>query len=178
MLKIFLTDLAAYNAGRLVGRWVQLPLTGFELSQAISEVLTEGAYAVDGKNHEEYFITDYEWDDIDIKEVDEYDNIYDLNDELVLLSQLDKDRLKAVKFLLDEGITTDIDDAINKAEDVIIHHNYIMEDIAYDLIHQCYGVDSLPSLITNNIDYDGVARDLEYDGTYWELGGDVYEYIG
>lgn len=178
MLQIFLTDLAAYNAGSLVGRWVQLPITGFELSQAISEVLTEGEHAVDGENHEEYFITDYEWEDIDLKEIDEYENIYDLNDELKLLGKRDKDKLKAVKFLLDEGITLDIEDAISRAEDVTIHHNYCMEDVAYDLLHKCYNLKDIPDLIANNIDYDGIARDLEHDGTYWELNGDVYEYIG
>jgi antirestriction protein len=178
MLQVYLTDLAAYNAGSLVGRWVQLPITGFELSQAISEVLTEGEYAVNGENHEEYFITDYEWDDIDLKEIDEYENIYDLNDELKLLGDLDKEKLKAVKFLLDEGITLDIEDAISRAEDVIVHHNYTMEDVAYDLLHECYNLKDIPPLIANNIDYDGIARDLEYDGTYWEIGGDVYEYTG
>lgn len=178
MLQVYLTDLAAYNAGSLVGRWVQLPITGFELSQAISEVLTEGEHAVDGVNHEEYFITDYEWDDIDLKEIHEYENIYELNDELKLLVDLDKDQLKAVKFLLDEGITLDIEDAINRAEDVTIHHNYSMEDIAYDLIESCYNLKDIPDLIANNIDYDGIARDLEHDGTYWEIDGDVYEYIG
>ncbi len=178
MLSLYLTDLAAYNTGSLVGTWVQLPITGFELSEAISEVLTEGEHTVDGENHEEYFMTDYEWDDIDIKEIDEYENIYELNSEIKLLSDLDKDRLKAVKFLLDEGITYDIGDAISRAEDVTVHHNYTMEDIAYDLLHECYNLDLIPSLISNNIDFDGIARDLEYNGTYWEIGGDVYEYIG
>lgn len=178
MLSVYLTDLAAYNTGCLSGTWVQLPITKFELSQAISEVLTEGEYAVDGENHEEYFITDYEWDDIDIKEIDEYENIYDLNDELKLLGDLNKEKLKAVKFLLDECITYDIGDAISRAEDVILHHNYTIEDVAYDLLHECYNLQDIPPLIANNIDYDGIARDLEYDGTYWEIGGDVYEYIG
>lgn len=178
MLQVYLTDLAAYNAGSLVGRWVQLPITGFELSQAILEVLAEGEQVTGEENHEEYFITDYEWDDVDIKEIDEYENIYELNDELKLLADLDKDKLKAVKFLLDEGITLDIEDAISRAEDVTIHHNYSMEDIAYDLIESCYNLKDIPDLIANNIDYDGIARDLEHDGTYWEIGGDVYEYIG
>ena len=178
MLQVYLTDLAAYNAGSLVGKWVQFPITGFELSQAISEVLTEGEHAVNGNNHEEYFITDYEWDDVDIKEIDEYDNIYELNDELILLTELDKDQLKAVKFLLDECISYDIGDAISRAEDFTVYHNYTIEDVAYDLLHECYNIDSIPSLISNNIDYDGIARDLEYDGNYWEVGCDVYEYIG
>ncbi len=178
MLSVYLTDLAAYNSGCLSGMWVQLPLTKFELSQAISEVLTEGEQVTGEENHEEWFITDYQWDDIDIKEVYEYENIYDLNDELVLLSELNKDKLKAVKFLLDEQITIDIADAICRAEDVTIHHNYDMEAVAFDLIDSCYNLKDIPDIIANNIDYDGIARDLEHDGTYWEIGGDVYEYIG
>lgn len=178
MLQVYLTDLAAYNAGSLIGRWVQLPITGFELSQAISEVLTEGEHAVDGENHEEYFITDYEWDDIDIKDIDEYENIYDLNNELKLLVDLDKDQLKAVKFLLDEGITLDIEDAISRAEDVIIHSNQSMEDVAFELIESCYDLQDIPSIIANNINYDAIARDLEHDGIYWDISGDIYEYIG
>jgi antirestriction protein len=178
MLQVYLTDLAAYNAGSLVGRWVQLPVTGFELSQAISEVLTEGEQLTGEENHEEWFITDYEWDNIDLKEIEEYEDIYHLNDELKLLVDLDKDKLKAVKFLLGEGITVDIEDAVSRAEDVTIHHNYSMEDIAHDLIKSCYNLKDIPDLIANNIDYDGIARDLEHDGIYWEIDGDVYEYIG
>ena len=178
MLSVYITDLSAYNAGCLSGTWVQLPLANLELSQAIAEVLIEGEHITGEKNHEEWFITDYAWDDIDIKEIDEYENIYDLNDELKLLVNLDKDHLKSVKFLLDEQITIDMEDAISRAEDVIIHHNYDMEDMAYDLIDSCYNLKDIPSLIANNIDYDGIAHDLEQDGTYWELDGDVYEYIG
>ena len=61
MLSVYLTDLAAYNSGCLSGTWVQLPITKFELSQAISEVLTEGEQVTAEENHEEWFITDYEW---------------------------------------------------------------------------------------------------------------------
>ena len=178
MLSVYITDLSAYNSGFLSGSWVQLPLDSFELSQTISEVLAEGEHVSGEADHEELFITDYEWDELDLFEVDEYDDPFELNDQIKLLADLDKDRLKAVRFLLDEGITLDLEDAISRAEDVIIHHNYDMEDVAYDLIQNSYRVDDLPSLIANNIDYDGVARDLEYEGIYWERDGDVYEYIG
>jgi len=32
-MKVYLTDLTAYVEGHLVGRWINLPLTPFELSQ-------------------------------------------------------------------------------------------------------------------------------------------------
>ena len=53
-----------------------------------------------------------------------------------------------------------------------------MTDIAFDLVHDCYDLTSVAPLIANNIDYESIAKELEYDGTYWEVGADVYEYIG
>ena len=156
----------------------KLPLGPFELSQAVSEVLNEGESICDSDNHEELFITDYAWNDIDIKDVDEYDSVYNLNEEVGLLYMLDSYKLKAVKFLLDDGITIDIEDAISRAEDVIIYQNQSMEDVAVALIESCYDLKDIPDLIVNNIDYDGIARDLEHDGIYWNIDGDVYEYIG
>ena len=178
MLQIYLTDLQAYNEGHLVGKWINLPLTGFELSQAISEVLTEGESISGTDNHEEYFITDYEWSDLDFYPIDEYENIYELNSDMELLSSLESDKLKSVAFLLNEGITVDLKDAIERSEDVIVHQDQNLEDVAYELLEECYGVHNLEPIIANHIDYKGVARELEYDGTYWEIGDDVFEYIG
>jgi len=178
MLKVYLTDLSAYNNGYLIGKWINLPLSEETLHMAINEVLCEGETAVGDKDHEEWFITDYEWDDLEFCEVGEYENIFELNANMELLSGLDNDKLKSVAFLLNEGITVDISDAIQRSEDVTIHNNQDMEDVAYELLDECYGVHSLPSIVANNIDYERVAKDLEYDGTYWEIGDDVFKYIG
>lgn len=178
MLKVYLTDLAAYNNNCLVGKWINLPLSEETLHMAINEVLIEGETAVQGEDHEEYFITDYEWDDLEFFQVDEYENIYELNSNMELLSGLDSNKLKAVAFLLNEGITMDIADALQRSDDVIIHQDQSLEDVAYSLLEDCYGVYKLDPIIANNIDYEGVARDLEYDGTYWEIGNDVFEYMG
>jgi len=156
----------------------ELPLSKFELSQATSEVLTEGETIAGTENHEEYFITDYEWDDLEFCQIDEYENIFEFNSSMELLSGLNNHKLKSVAFLLNEGITVDIEDAIERSEDVIIHQDQNMEDVAYELFQECYGVDKLEPIVANNIDYEGVARELEYDGTYWEIGNDVFEYIG
>jgi len=178
MLKIYLTDLQAYNEGHLVGKWLELPLSNFELSQAISEVLTEGKTISGTENHEEYFITDYEWDDLEFCQIDEYENIFELNSSMELLSDLDKDKLKSTSFLLSEGITVDIEDAIQRSEDVIIHEHQNLENIAYELLEDCYGVDKLAPIIANNIDYTRVAKELKCGGNYWEIDNDVFEYIG
>ncbi len=112
MLQVYLTDLAAYNAGSLVGRWVQLPITGFELSQAISEVLSEGEQIAGEENHEGWFITDYEWIDILLFKVEEYSNIFELNSAIQALESLEAYLPKALAFLMAEGLVGDIYDAI------------------------------------------------------------------
>jgi len=95
--------------------------------------LTEGESTCDTENHEEYFITDYEWDDLDLYPIDEYENIYELNSNIELLSELDTHKLKSVAFLLSEGITVDLEDAILRSEDVIVHQTkaWKMSLIAY-----------------------------------------------
>jgi len=179
MLKIYITDLAAYNNGFLVGKWVTLPLSDEDIHRVLSEVLCEGETISGSDNHEEIFITDWEFEDIEFFQVEEYDDVYKLNDEIRLLCDLDVSMQKAVAFLLNEGITLDVEDAISRAEDVIIHENQSLEDVAYKLMDELHGVDyKLPSIIANNIDYEGIARELEMEGIYWEIGKDVYEYIG
>ncbi len=178
MLKIYLTDLAAYNVGILVGKWITLPLDENELSVEIEEVLSQGESAVDGDNHEEWFITDFEWTDINLFNIQEYENINKLNQQVQLLESIPSSQLKSIKFILDERFTDDIEDAILRADDVIIHENQSMEDVAYELMQECYEIDKFPSIIANNINYDRIARDLEMDGNYYTVGDDVVEYIG
>ena len=176
MLEIYLSDLQSYNEGHLVGKWIKLPLTPFELSQALSEVLTEGESISGSEDHEEYFITDWEWSSHEFYDIDEYHNIYQLNEELQDLQYKPEHELKAIAFLLQNQLATDVADAISKADDVHVYENQTMEDIAYDLMQDCYQADLLPSIIANNINYEGIAKELEYDGTYYEVGSDVYQY--
>ncbi|BDY12391.1 antirestriction protein ArdA [Hydrogenimonas cancrithermarum] len=176
MLKVYLTDLQAYNEGHWGGKWIELPLTSFELSHTISEVLNEGETVCKTEDHEEYFITDYEWEEEQVLDVEEYANLFELNDQVQKLSELQPYQLKAVRFLLDQGISLDIDDAIASSDEVIIHEGQEMEDVAYNLIQESYNLDNIPALIANHIDYEGIARDLEYEGCYREYDGDIYEY--
>lgn len=179
MLNIYLTDLQAYNEGHLVGKWITLPLTPFELSQAISEVLNEGEFYSGTDNHEEYFITDWDYANFEFNDIEEYTDVYKLNEELQELRFKTDSELKAIEFLLQHQLALDIEDAISKVDDVRVYENQSMEDVAFDLIQELYDADvQLPSIIANNIDYEGIARELEYDNTYYEVGNDVFEYIG
>jgi hypothetical protein len=181
MLSIFTTDLAAYNKGFLYGDWFTLPVSDDELSKEIDKVLKGGeaicAIEYGYELHEEYFITDWEWEDVELFEISEYTNLFKLNQQLQQLQDLQQHQLKSISFLLSEGIASDIDDAIEKSDDVIVYENTTMEQLAFDLMGELYGIDyKLPSIIANNIDYNGIARELEYEGRYFCIGDDIYEY--
>lgn len=178
MLRVYLTDLQAYNEGYLVGEWIELPLTQKELQQALSEVLTNGETICKTSNHEEYFITDIEWNDVEVLEVGEYENLTKLNESIKYLNELDKTQLKAIVFLLTEGLVKELSDAIEKIDEVIIYEDCTMVDIAEQYIDEHCDLNGLSSLIVNNIDYKGIAREFEMEGSYFAVDGDIFMFIG
>lgn len=147
-MEIFITDLAAYNNGYLIGEWVSLPMNQDDLKAKINEILTIGAEACGDNEHEEIFLTDYECDYL---EIGEYDNIFKLNEIAEQADGLNDHELKMVRFLLRNGLVKDFEEALEKYEDVIIHEDSTMEDVAYGFLNECYNLNDLPSIIANNI---------------------------
>lgn len=173
-MEIYITDLAAYNNGYLIGDWVALPMDEDNLKTKITEILATGAEACGDAEHEEIFITDYESDFI---KVSEYDDPFELNIMAEKAESLNSYEIKAVRFLLSNNLVKYFNDAMEHCEDVIIHEDMTMEDIAYNFVNECYNLDSLPSIIANNIDYKAIAREMEIDGRYFEENGDIFEYL-
>ena len=52
-MRIYITDLEAYNSGHLVGEWLDLPMTTEELSEAIKDVLYSGRNECGDSHHHE-----------------------------------------------------------------------------------------------------------------------------
>lgn len=169
MLKIYVTDLAAYNSGRLIGEWVDLPCS--DLADSIQAVLSEGQRACrDVLPHEEFFITDFEWDDAGMGKVcpvSEYSDPHSLNEIAVELSMLNEFERLQVQFLLHEGY--ELGYALQNHEDVGIYDyrsstsfKDVYELLAEDLVDEgCFG--DIPSNLTYYIDYSAIGRDLSMD---------------
>jgi hypothetical protein len=175
-MKIYITDLAAYNNGHLIGEWVSLPMSKNDLNLKISEILLMGTEACnDDEIHEEFFITDFECDFMGIRE---YDDVYNLNEIAAKMELMNDHFKKMTKFLLSNNLVSNLNEAIEEAENVIIHKDSTMEDIAYEFVNECYDLDSLPSIISSNISYKNIAYDMEIEGRYFEVDGDIYEYLG
>lgn len=176
MLKVYITDLSAYNIGRLVGRWVELPHDNLDIE--IRAILQEGQQICkDHLPHEEWFITDFEWEDDGMAKaynVGEYSDVYHLNIIAEELSTLSDFEQLQVQFLLYEGY--DFDYAIRNYGDVTVYDyrssssfKDVYELLAEDLVEEgCFG--EIPVHLANYIDYSAIGRDLSVDYTEFEDG--------
>ena len=172
-MKVFLTDLSAYNEGVLSGKWVSLPLPIDQVTSIITEVLREGELASQSENHEEYFITDYEAD----FSIGEYDNIYRLNELAEAIEEYDEHNMLKFKLLSYEGfnesevITNGIEsydvDIYDYSSDTSFTDVY--ELLAYDMVQEgLFGC--VPKNFENYIDYSAIGRDLSMDYTEFQHG--------
>jgi len=175
-MKVYITDLEAYNEGHLVGAWITLPMDTNELAEAIEDVLYRGRNACKHENHhEEFFITDWE---CDFMNIDEYDGIDRLNDMAEVVSYYDENDFLKLKFLVQEGykVETIILDENIKSFDVDIYDyssdtsfTDVYELLAYDMVEEgLFG--SIPANFVNYIDYSAIGRDLSMDYAEFEHG--------
>lgn len=149
-IRIFITNLAKYNEGYLVGKWVDLPLSEDELWDEIREVLGDD---------EEFFITDFEAP----FRIEEYDGVTDLNALAKELEGMDDEDVAKALFLVNEQGYS-FRDAIGKVDDVDFYPNTTLKDLAEKFVDEgLFG--EIPDKIQAYIDYDAIARDLGFDYT-------------
>lgn len=165
-MKIFITDLEAYNNGHLVGEWYTLPMGEDSLAECNEDVLHNGRKTCKHTHHhEETFITDWECDYMDIEE---YNDIYILNEIAQDLESIGRYDMKRYTALRGNGYTHK--EALKAYEDVDLYENTTLLELAEQFIE-----DGLYGEILDNIkyyiDYSAIARDLAYD--YSEVNGDI-----
>jgi len=173
-MRIYITDLEAYNNGYLVGSWLDLPMDEELLTESIKEVLDRGRNECKHKyHHEEVFITDYEAE----ISIDEYDNIYRLNELAGYLDEINDDDLLKLKLLKYEGynerevLTNGLDNYDVDIYDYSADTSFtdVYELLANELVSEgLFG--SIPPYLENYIDYSAIGRDLSYDYTEFEHG--------
>lgn len=103
--------------------------------------------------------------------VDEFCSLYDLNDIAERLERLedeDADKLEAMAEYCD-----DLDDIERAWEDSYFIPDTTLADYAEELCYECgYMPSELPGWISYHIDWEGVGRELSFDG-YSEINGGV-----
>lgn len=155
-LKIYLTNLAKYNMGELIGKWVDLPVSDKELQKIILEILGDD---------EEIFITDYE-NDYDFK-IDKYSNIDELNNIADRLYDIEKNQgIEIIKAAFQEFSN------IEYVIEVLENENYsVISGISSEEELGDYLVDEgffgeIPEQLEYYIDTTAIGRDAVLNGDY------------
>ncbi len=154
-IKIYVADLAEYNNGNLVGKWITLP--NDNLWSEVQEML--------GSN-EEWAIHDYEAP----FSISEYADLDELNTIAEQYQELDVQEIKKINYLMDyQGET--MAKALEHQEDVHIYEQTTYLELAYDQVDEgLFG--EVPDHLVNYLDYEMIARDLECD--YVQINNDLY----
>lgn len=162
-MKIFLTNLGKYNEGELIGEWVELPASQEELKKVFERIGINEEY-------EEYFITDYE---CDLYEVGEYENIDKLNDIAERIKELDEEKSKVVKALIQKLDYTlyEAIDKVNSGDYMIYNDCENMTDVAYQVVEECGYLENVPDNVARYFDYESFGMELEIEGNYIFLDG-------
>lgn len=161
---IFLTNLGKYNEGYLVGEWVKLPITKEELDKVFERIGINETY-------EEFFISDYDWDEGDCTGFGEYENLNELNYLASLIDEIpsyDQDKFYCV---LSAGIWS-YGDAVRSCIETVLNldcFNYYPDinsdyDLGYYWVNEAgvYDLDKMGNL-ANYIDYESLGRDIRFE---------------
>ncbi|MCA9386110.1 antirestriction protein ArdA [Candidatus Dojkabacteria bacterium] len=150
--KVFITNLAKYNAGELVGEWFTLSEGIDELNKVLKKVLG---------SDEEYFISDYEAD----FEIGEYDNLEELVKFASLFDELSEVE-KTVVIYLSEFLGLNREDIFLKMKSETLLDDCIVYEASNETelgeeISDCM---EIPEHLKGYIDYEKIGRDEVYNG--------------
>ena len=180
MLEILIENINAKLEGNSVGSWITLPMDEDELIEEINEILRRGEILSKSENlHDKYEIKEYKWDEniCEIFSIDTNANIYDINNDLTLIEEETQPyEHKKIKFLLENNYANNIENAIEKVDEVSIFEHMSMEAVARIYIDEQYNLDEIPKIISNNIDYARIGKNLEQEYGYTVVGPNVFYY--
>lgn len=160
--RIYAACLAAYNNGRLHGRWIDAAQDPDDIQAEISEMLAASPIS----DAEEWAIHDYEG--FEGARLEEYSGIE--NARALALFIVEHGELGA-KLL--EHVGGDLEQAEAAFDDYAGEHESLA-DFAREITEE---TTSVPPTLVNYIDYDAIARDMELNGDVFtvELGfGEVH----
>lgn len=162
LINVYVANLAAYNDGYLMGKWVSLPISENELEKVFKEI--QGPYF-----ELEYTIHDYECFVSGIS-IDEYTSIDTLNEIAGELENLDEFEIEKIAAYI-EVYGGDIKNALENMDRCEYYGGVTLVEYAEQLVDECYNLDEFAKTY---FDYERFARDLSYDGYYETSDGVLY----
>ena len=162
MLDIFVNTWGNYNEnGADGGEWITLPMEQEELEEKLEAI----AQAM-GDDDPEFCIHDYEYTgEIDLDEINEYTDIYEINDlcnEAAALAEYELEEIAAAIEAFGYSFKKAME--LQQGNMFIFYAGQDLEDVAYDLVEECYFTKETPEIFRTYFDYKAFARDLGFDG--------------
>ena len=159
MLNIFVNTWGNYNTnGADGGQWITLPLDPEELKEVLNTIAAHM-----GDHDPEWAIHDYEWTtEIELDEISEYANIFEVNAHCMDLDALDEWEAEEIAAAV-EAYGYSFKEALERHEKgcFVFYRGADLEEVAEEIIHECY---DLPEFALRYFDYEAFARDLSFDG--------------
>lgn len=172
-MKVYITNLGKYNEGKLIGKWIEMPMDEDDFLEALESIGVSDEMADNGQYYEEWFITDYEDTcGVEIEEYTSYDELEELAERLDdILRHTDEEVVELI--IENEGE----DCALNilEYENFIVHTCENIEQLAEELLDERLREEGVPDWIYSYIDYEQYARDLHIEGTFYEGSNFVVE---
>ena len=162
MLNIFVNTWGNYNTnGADGGEWITLPMDADTLEETLNKIA-----AAMPDNDPEWAIHDYEWTtEEDLWAISEHDHIQDLNETLEELTGLDEWEQKEIMAAI-EAYGYEFKEAYERQQRgcFVFYAGQSLEDVAEEIVNDCYFTKDTPDILTRYFDYKAFARDLSFDG--------------
>lgn len=164
-VNVWIGNLGKYNEGELVGEWFSLPCDMDEVSKTIG--LNE--------QYEEYQINDF---DTNIKglEIHEYANIETLNEFAEQLDGLEEHEQLILQAYIEvngsSNLLNDMD-SISFDDARIYYDVNDMEDVAHEIVEESGMLNGVNETLARYFDYEAYGRDLDIEGTFVFLDGNI-----
>lgn len=172
MLKIYANTWGNYNENGADGaEWITLPMNEDELEEKLESIAANM-----GDNDPEWFINDYEWTGaVECGNVNENDSITEWNELLNEVDNLNEDELQEIAAAV-EAFGYEFGAAMELQQEgaFAFYPGQDLEDVAYDLVEECYFTKETPDIFRSYFDYSAFARDLGIDGYTETTHGVIY----
>lgn len=173
-MKVAVEEWELYNNGILLCKWFD---TEADTQEEVAEYVAQAkaAYKLNS-NDLEMFIADVEDDATGLIKGDEsLCYAYEVTQKIITLQE--QERI-ALKLMLQNGVVSDLDEAIEHLNDMICTGERKMEDVAYNYVHDTGLLANLEERLQCYFDYEALGRDMELEGSYFEdEEGILWEYV-
>ncbi len=160
-----------YNNGILLCKW-------FDTSEDTIEEVEEYCKTIHIKNgfsgnDMELFIADVEGETLGLITGDE--SLYQAYEVAAQIDDIGEDNITGIKLMLENGLVSDVENAIEHIDDIHNTGETKMEDIAYNYTNECLEV---PQHLEFFFDYEKMGNDMEIEGNYLtDDNGIIWEFV-